>query len=135
MSDAIWALQRAVYQRLAADAPLQNFLGDPPRIYDDAPEGAALPYLLIGPTKVDDFKGVDGGLVHELRLNVFSKYSGRREIKEIIGALYDALHEADFAIDGHRLVNIRFVFSDIFDQRDRKLFQGVARFRVVTQPL
>jgi len=135
MSDAIWALQRALYQTLSADAALKALIGDPARIYDDPPEGAALPYIVIGATKASDWQGVPGGVEHELQFLVFSKYAGRKEIKEIIAALYDALHEADVTVDGHRLVNIRFVFGDMFRRQNPDIYQGVARFRAVTQPL
>ncbi len=135
MSDAIWALQAAIYQALSVDAQLKMLIGDPPRIYDDPPEDAGLPYLVIGATSVSDWKGVDRGLEHDLRLHVFSKYSGRREIKDIMAATYDALHEAALTVAGHRLVNIRFVFGDAFRRQDGETYQGVMRFRAVTQPL
>jgi len=135
MSDAIWALQRAVYQQLAADAALKSFIGDPARIYDDAPREASLPYVVIGETKASDWKGVDHGLEHDLRLHIFSRYAGRREIKDIMSAIYDALHEASLTLTGHRLVNIRFVFSDALRRQDAQTYHGVMRFRAMTQPL
>lgn len=135
MSDAIWALQSAIYAALAADGALKTVIGDPPRIYDDAPRDAELPYIVIGETRTSDWNGVDRGLEHALQLRVFSRYAGRREIKEIMAAVYDALHEADLAIAGHRLVNIRFVFSDAMRRQDSDVYHGVMRFRAVTQPL
>lgn len=135
MSDAVWALQRAVYQTLSADLNLQSLIGDPARIYDDPPSGAELPYLVIGPTQITDWAGVDRGLQHDLRLHAFSAYAGRREIKQIMGAVYDALHEVDFTVDGHRLVNVRFVFADAVRRSDAGAYQGVMRYRAVTQPL
>lgn len=135
MSDAIWALQRALYQALAAEPGIQTLLGNPVRIYDDPPAGAELPYLVIGPTQITDWAGVDRGLQHDLRLHAFSAYAGRREIKQIMGAVYDALHEANLTVDGHRLVNIRFVFADAVRRRDANAYQGVMRYRAVTQPL
>lgn len=135
MSDAVWALQRAIYQRLSAAPGVQALIGAPARIYDDPPKGAEMPYLVIGPTQISDWAGVDRGLQHDLRLHVFSVYAGRREVKEIMGAVYDALHDADFAVDGCRLVNIRFVFADAVRRRDAGAYQGVMRYRAVTQPL
>ena len=35
-----WALQEAIYAALAADAGVKAVLGDPARIYDDAPPEA-----------------------------------------------------------------------------------------------
>ena len=134
MSDAIFALQKAVYGRLAADAALKSLIGDPARIYDDAPRDAALPYIVIGEARISDWSGVEGGFEHDIRIHIFSRYAGRREIKEIVTALYDALHEAPLIIAGHDLVNLRFVFSDILRRQDSDIYHGVTRFRAVTQP-
>ncbi len=135
MTIAIWELQRAVYQRLAADISLQGEIGNPARIYDDAPPGATFPYLILGETRATDWKGVDGGFVHDLKLYAFSRYAGRREIKRIMGAVYDALHEATLTLSDHKLINIRFIFGDVIRRQDGETYQGVARFRAVTQPL
>lgn len=135
MTSASWALQRAIYQHLRSDAGLKTEIGDPPRLYDDPPVGAAFPYVTLGETRASDWKGVDGGIEHDLKLYAFSQYAGRREIKRIMGALYDALHEAPLTLSGHTLVNIRFVFGDSFRRQDGDTYQGVARYRAVTQPL
>ena len=55
-------------------------------------------------------------------------------MKLIIDGIYETLHESDFTISEQCLVNIRFVFADMFRKSDGSVFQGVIRFRVVTQP-
>ncbi len=130
-----WGLQKAVYGALADHAALAAHLGAPPRIYDAPPKGTAFPFATLGETRVKPFRGVDGAFEHDLRVHVFSRYEGRREAKEILNGVYDALHEADFSVDGASLVQIRFVFADIFPRTDGGVFQGVARFRAVTQTL
>ncbi|MEM9494845.1 MAG: DUF3168 domain-containing protein [Pseudomonadota bacterium] len=135
MSDSIWALQRAIYQELSNDAGLGAYIGAPARIFDHPPDGAGLPYIVIGAGRASDWKGVDRGVEHDVRLHVYSRYAGRREIKEIMSAVYDALHEAAFAVDGHRLVNIRCIFSDALRRTDGETYEGVMRFRAMTQPL
>ena len=134
MTSAQWELQKAVYQALRADAGLKAEIGDPARIFDDPPPEALFPYLTIGEARASDWKGVEGGLEHDLKLYVFSRYAGRREVKRILGAVYDALHEAALTVTGHNLINIRFVFADAFRRSDGETYQGVARFRAVTQP-
>ena len=131
--NAQWELQKAVYQALAADAALRAEIGDPARIFDDPPPDAVFPYLMLGEARAADWSGVDGGLEHDLKLYAFSRYAGRREIKRIIGAVYDALHEAALSVAGHDLINIRFVFGDAFRRLDGETYQGVMRFRAVTQ--
>ncbi|MEQ8177931.1 MAG: DUF3168 domain-containing protein [Amphiplicatus sp.] len=131
MKDA-WPLQQAVYLALAGDAALKAEIGDPPRLYDDAPANAAFPYVLLGETRTAPLAGCETGFEHDLRFHVFSKHGGRRELKRILAALYDALHDADLDIEGARLVSMRFVFSDIF-RRDPQVYAGAARFRAVTE--
>lgn len=133
MTNAQWELQRAVYQALGADAALKTEIGDPARIFDDPPQDAAFPYLTIGEARAKNWAGVEGGLEHDIRLHVFSRYAGRREVKRIMGAVYDALHDASLTLAGHALVNIRFVFADAFRRQDGETYQGALRFRAVTQ--
>lgn len=132
MTDAQWALQKAVYAALVSDSAVQAELGAPARVYDEAPADAVFPYAVLGEGRASDWTGVDGGFEHDIRLHAFSNYAGRREIKRILGAVYDALHEAPLALDGHDLVNLRFVFADAFRRLDGRMVQGVARFRAVT---
>ena len=135
MMDAIWELQRAVYVAMTSDADLQALIGDPARVFDAPPDGVASPYVVIGATRAERYRGVDDGLEHDLRLYVHSRYAGRREIKDILGALYDALHEAPLDLNGQRHVRIRFIFGDVLRRQDGDVFHGVARFRAVTQKI
>jgi hypothetical protein len=133
VTDASLSLQRAIYAHLKADAALKAEIGDPARLFDDPPAGAAFPYVTLGEAKTRGVAGVDGALEHDVRLHVFSKYAGRAEVKRIMGAVYDALDEAALTLVGHSLVSIRFVFSDAFRRGDGETYQGVLRFRAVTQ--
>ena len=48
MSDALFAVQQAVYNALAASTEVQALLGNPPRIYDHVPPNAVFPYIAFG---------------------------------------------------------------------------------------
>ncbi len=135
MSAAIWNLQKAIYAHLTADAGVGVELGNPARIYDDPPTDSPFPYLTLGEARANDWNGVDGGVVHDLKLYIFSRYAGRQELKRIMAVVYDALHEADFPIEGHLLINMRYVFGDSFRRQNDDIYQGVMRFRAVTEPL
>lgn len=133
MSASAWALQKALYAHLAADAGIIAELGDPPRIHDEAPPAAAFPYVVLGDGQTRPLAGVDGAVEHDIRLTVFSRHQGRREVKRLIDCLHDALHDASFAVDGAHLVNLRYVFGDVFRRSDDGTYLGVAKFRAVTQ--
>jgi hypothetical protein len=134
MSDASWAVQRGVYAVLRDDVDLQNLLGTPARIYDDVPEEVLFPYLTLGEVRTKAWSGVPGGQEHDLRLHAWSRYGGRREIKEIMSAVYAALHDEDFPVDGVDLVNCRYVFADMWLRPDNETYHGVMRYRIVTSP-
>ncbi|MEM8772639.1 MAG: DUF3168 domain-containing protein [Pseudomonadota bacterium] len=135
MSAAGWDVQRAVYAALRDDAAIRAVLGDPPRLYDDAPSSAPFPYLTIGEAQTRPLEGVDGAEEHTLRLYAFSRYAGRREVKAILAAVHDALHDAPLVLNDHHLVSLRYVFADAFRRQDRETYQGAIRFRAVTQSL
>ncbi|MEM9169944.1 MAG: DUF3168 domain-containing protein [Pseudomonadota bacterium] len=133
-ADVAFSLQKAVYDALLADAAFAALIGDPPRLYDAPPRDVAYPYVILGEARVKDWPGVDGGLEHELRLQTYSRHEGRREVKAVLNAAYDVLHDAALTLDGAALVACRFVFSDIFPRAETGVYQGVARYRAVTTP-
>lgn len=134
MSDADWGMQKAIYARLAADDGLKSLIGDPARIYDDAPPDAPFPFLQIGEGRTRDYPGVDAAVEHDIRIYAFSRYAGRKEVKRMMSCVYDSLHEQAFAVTGRKLVSIRYVFGDVWRRQDGDTYQGVMRYRAVTEP-
>jgi hypothetical protein len=134
MSKAGWPLQKAIYEALAADGALAALIGDPPRLYDDPPGGTALPYVQIGDgTESDWGTASDAGAEHQLTLHVWSRGGGRMEARSVLSAIHDVLHEAALSLDGHRLVNLRFVLSQVWREADGETYHGIARYRAVTE--
>jgi hypothetical protein len=135
MSSAAWALQKSVHNVLTADAALLALLGGP-RVYDDVPRGASLPYLTFGlSTERDWSTGGEEGMEHVLTLHVWSEAGGRKETHEIIGAVRAALRDAALALAGHRLVNLRHELTDARREADGETYHGIVRLRAVTEPL
>lgn len=130
MSALSWPLQQALYQHLSGDADLAALLGAPPRIYDAPPPSAAMPYVVLGESRASPLAGADGAFEHDLRLRIVSRHEGRREVRRVIDALCEALHEAQFPVEGASLIDCRFVFADVF-RRESEVHHGVARFRIV----
>ena len=54
MPSASWSLQQSIFTKLTADATLLALLGAP-RVYDDVPQGADLPYLTFGQSTARDW--------------------------------------------------------------------------------
>ena len=93
MPSASWSLQQSIFAKLTADATLLALLGAP-RVYDDVPQGADLPYLTFGQSTARDWStGSDDGNEHILTLHVWSQANGKRQAHEIMGAVRTALHD------------------------------------------
>jgi hypothetical protein len=133
-----FSLQQAVFAALTADAALTALLGAN-RIYDDVPQGSALPYLALGQTSVRDWStggdpGTDSGTEHSFTVHAWSKARGKKEAHEILAAVRAALHDQPLALTGHRLINLRHETSDVRRDPDGETVHGLARFRAVTEP-
>jgi hypothetical protein len=134
MASAAWELQKSIHGALTAEAALGALLGGP-RIYDDVPRGAEFPYITFGQSTARDWStGTEAGSEHTIVLNVWSRAAGEREAHLIMAAVREALHEAELAVAGHRLVNIRHEASEALRDPDGETFRGVIRFRAVLEP-
>lgn len=128
-----WALQKAVYERLAADAALKALIGEPPRIHDFPSANGPFPFIVFGDGRAARIPGADGLLEHDFRIAIHSRYQGRKEIKEIEAAILAALDDAPLILEGFALVSLRAVLADVFYRAEADAHQGLLRFRAVTE--
>jgi len=131
--DSQWAVQQAIFAKLGADAAVKALIGDPARIYDHIPDAPTFPYVGIGEAFSDQFdtKSWDG-MDQDVVLHVWSRYRGKKEAKQIMGAIHDALNKQPLTVTGHNFVLCQFTFGQVFDDPDGLSRHGVARYRVVT---
>ncbi|WOI53995.1 DUF3168 domain-containing protein [Parvularcula sp. LCG005] len=132
---ASWAVQVALYDLLRNDAELQAVASTGVQIHDSVPDEPTYPFITVGEAKISDYPGLDGAREHDIRLHIYSKWGGRQEVRTITDLLQARLHDAVLPLDGHRLSQCRFAFADIFRPVEAETFHGVARFRLVTEPL
>ncbi len=129
------ALHKALLDHLRADPDLVPLLGDPPRVYDQPPDEPAWPLVLLGRAETRPWGGLDGeGVEHALTLTCLSRFDGAEETKAIVAAIRARLHGAALTLEGHRLVNLRVTYADVFRAADARIVQGVLRLRAVTEP-
>lgn len=134
MASAGWALQKAVYAALSGDTALTARIGTN-QVFDDVPRDAEFPYVAFGPTVERDWStGSEVGREHAFVLHVWSRHSGRRETVEVMDAVRAALHDQSLILDGHRLINLRHEMSEVRRDEDGETYQGIVRFRAVTEP-
>lgn len=128
-----WDVQKAVHARLCADAAVTALLpAGAAGICDEVLEDAAFPYIVLGELDANPLEGAENARDIAFDIRVISKAKGFAEARDIMAAVSASLHEADIAVDNHRVVFCREASS-------RTLFsgalrQGVLRFRIVTEP-
>ena len=121
-------LQKAIYQILAASLPLAAIVGA--RIYDEVPQGASFPYIVLGD---DDLKPWDLdcklGFEALITVHAFSRYKGRKEAKEIGAKIYDLLHNASIVTDNFKSAVCVSDMQTTMVEGDGVTRHLVARFR------
>lgn len=136
MSDAILALRAAVQGRLVADSGLTTLIG-PGRIFDEAPRAARGLYVVHGEVEVRDWStGSDRGCEQDFALVVWAAQSGSsRQALEAAGLIVAVLDQVDLPLDGHALVNLRWLSSRLTRETRNGLPHVTIRFRAVTETL
>lgn len=126
MSDAALAVQTAVLTELV------SALSEP--VYDHVPEDTNFPYVTIGDDSQEDWSA-DGleGEIHVLTIHSWSRYRGRKQIKEIMDSVKDALHEQSLTLMGHDLISMRWESSETILEDDGITYHGTQKFRALTQ--
>lgn len=129
------AFQTAVLAHLAADGGVQSLLGDPARVYDRAPAGAAYPFVTLGRSRSRPLDGDETRLgEHRLSLHVRTRRHDHGEVKDIAGAVAAALHNADLTLSaGYRLVLCQVVYTDHFEEAGTGSVHALVRVRALIQ--
>lgn len=131
-ADSQWAVQQAVHTALTGDAALIALV-PAARITDHVPQDSAFPYISIGESSAGEWDSKDSdGMEQTLTIHAWSQYRGLKEVKQIMGAIVDALDKAALTVTGHDLVLLRFEFSDTMLDPDGLTRHGVQIYRVLT---
>jgi hypothetical protein len=134
MTDALFNVQQAMLAMLAASMEVQSTLGASPRIYDHVPPGAAFPYAVFGPIHVAPYDAkTETGFEQIVTLDIYSRYRGGKEAKDILQAVYDALHRAALGVSGEVFISCEFHSADLALESDGLTYHAAVRFSVVTQ--
>jgi hypothetical protein len=128
------ALIAAIRAVALQNAGVKAAVGNPARLYDDPPADPVFPYVTLGrlETRAADSAG-GSALEHAVTLHAWSRYGGRAEALDVIGALREALHDAPIEVEGRKLVFLFASFSDVFRSGDGRTTHGVLRLRALTE--
>lgn len=135
MSDHEGALQAALIAWLKDDGALAAMLGDPVRIWDQAPNGAAFPHLLMSRSESRPVEADGCGIEHVVTLICVSRFGGGEEARAISAVVRARLHDAVLEADGVRTVSLRVTFADVFRTPDARRHHAVIRVRAVTEDI
>lgn len=124
------ALQEAIFVTLSQDSTLNNLVNG---VFDGVPATAQLPYLTIGEITSQDWSTKTfEGQRHSVTIHAYATRESRAGLKDIMTRIYELLHGQNPALNAHRLVTLRFQFSETFLDADRRTVHGVIRFRALT---
>lgn len=135
MSAFLLPAQAAIYARLVADVTSATVYDDVPDQPDGMPDDA-FPYIVIGEDTAQDWDTDDTlGSQVNCTIHVWSIYQGKKEVKEIMGEIYNSLHrnESNFSAAGYRFVDSLLQFSEVIDEDDGATRHGICRYLVTIE--
>lgn len=125
-------IQTAIFNRLTAELDVEVYDAVPQAV--DSGNNSPFPYVTVGDDIISQWDtDTSQGFDAECSVHVWSRYRGRREVKLLQEAIYDALHLHTLAISGWHTVLCLFLTADSFMDADGITRHGVIRFRVVTE--
>lgn len=133
--ESSWDVQTAVYSRLTGISALTDLLAEgADSILDHVPPGTAFPYVVIGemttrPFDTQTHQGCDLALA----LHAYSQGSGMKEVKSIVSALTDALHDQVFVVPNQTLILCQKTDTSMTLEQDGVTRHGVIRLRIITE--
>ena len=121
---------------LEQDPVVTAIFGTPPRLYDYAPEDPIYPYLTYGTVRSED-RSADATeiLSHTVTLHVWSRYSGRAEILDLLSSLSDRLESIPADQGDFHIAGLNVLYTDVFRARDNRTQHGLIRLSVQTETL
>lgn len=123
-------VQRSVYNALvAASLPGVSTIRDTPIT---KPSSSDYPFIEIGSSQdIPVDAGGDYGVEHYIDVHSYSRTDGQLQIKQISGAIYDALHGTDLLVEGKASAHCWLDTSRIIADRDGLTRHSVQTFRIV----
>jgi hypothetical protein len=125
------AVQQGVYDLLSQDEAI-FYSGAP--VYDSVPDNAAFPYITIGEDVHNEWDTVNtSGSDATITVHCWSRTRGRKQVKELQGMVYDALHLNKFESESYRNVSIYWESSSSFMDNDARTWHGEQVFRILIE--
>ncbi len=132
-ADASWPLQQGVLNHLKSCKSLADHLGKPPRIFDQTGKTGKFPELVMGDSTAKVWSSATfDGQEHDLNFQLWTAEGGSETAKKLAGLVIDRLHDADFPVPGHALVDLQFSSSETRYLEEKGAFQTRLSFKALT---
>lgn len=123
---SVWNIQAALYSALSGNISAT--------VYDHVPEDSSFPYVVIGEDMPNQWDtDTEQGFETVLTLHFWSRYRGKKEVKELTDEVYDLLHRKSLAISGQYTVNLMWESSEILLDPDGLTYHGLADYRLISE--
>lgn len=130
---SVIALRKAVRARLAADSALMQRVSG---VFDEPPGNVALPYVAFGDAQARDWSSsLSAGVEQFLVLHAWSQQRSVSEALDIAHRVVRLLDEAPLAVEGHRLVDLRFLSLETRRDNGGRFARASLRFRAALEIL
>ncbi|MCG6122776.1 MAG: DUF3168 domain-containing protein [Microvirga sp.] len=136
MTGPILALRKALVAHLGADEALLATMGGTLRLHEEPPRGDAPVYAHFGDARAEDWSAVgQEGCEQELAIIVRARPGSAALALACADRMAERVHEASFALEGHRLVNLRVRACEIARDERNGFVRATLRIRAVTERL
>ena len=132
-TDASWLFQKMTVLYLEDSPKIQNAFAGVVKIEDEDNRKPEIPSLRLGLTKSSAWRSATfDGQEHEIRFYLYNREGGSNWAKETASLIIERLHDADFPISGHALVDLQFEQSQTRYLEDIQCFQTLLDFKGLT---
>jgi len=128
-STALSRLQSALYARLSSDGVLMGMVS---MIYDNVPDGASYPLLVIGDGQQRNIASDSAvGDNCQLTIHSYSKKAGRKETLAILDRIYGLLHYDSLTLSAGEVLHLKVASAETDHQPDENLIHGELRIQAL----
>ncbi len=134
-TDSLFKTQAALYSKLTgATAVTELLAGGAESVMDEVPADSSFPYIVIGEisAKTLDTQGHRGRDV-TATIHSYSRGRGMKEIKDIMSAIFESLHDGTLAVAGQTIILCQETSADAFIDGDGETRHGIQKFRIITE--
>ena len=133
--NASQATQQAMRAALLARGSLTTLLGGA-HIFDEVPRGATAPFVAFTQIETRDWSVADQKAhEHFITIETLTNQRSRQAAQKIADEIEATLDNASLFPNGHKLINLRVIFTNVSRNVKTENFGVIQRFRAATEPL